>query len=110
MPEAPEGAVARREQITDGGQCLIHDVSATDTAERIDPTTGLHQRDANEIAAALPRAPRERDERAERRQVAGRVIDDLRGEVLRAIEPSAKPSVITRLPPSKAVRAERERR
>ena len=86
----PERALARREQIADLGRGLVGHVAAGHPPERVDPAPGLDQRDPHEIAPAFPGAAREGDERAEGGQVAGGVIDDLGGQMLRTPEPAAE--------------------
>ena len=86
----PNGLSQLREQVADVGRGLVGHVAAGHPPERIHPAPGLHERDAHEIAPALPGAAREGDEGAERGQVAGGVIHDLGGEMERAAEPAAE--------------------
>src|SRR5258707_6100267 len=62
-----------------------------DAAEIPQPSPGLRQRYADMPAAAFARLARPRHHRTERHQIAGGVMEHLRRQFLRPVEPAAPP-------------------
>src|SRR5690606_36384461 len=61
-------------------------IEAIDAAETVDPATGLRQRHAHVPATPLLCATRQRHHRAERRQIAGRMVERLCWQRLGAVD------------------------